>query len=60
MPGKPVAAIRSFTGCDSWPRSSAISGSGPSAAWMASNNATPGPGSQRPLTAVGSLAGISQ
>ena len=42
------------------PRSSAMMGIGPSAVAMASNSASPGPGTHWPFTAVGSLAGISQ
>ena len=42
------------------PRSSAMIGSLPSAALIASKSAAPGPLTQRPFTAVCSAAGISQ
>jgi hypothetical protein len=60
MPGKPNCRRKACTSGVISPRSSAMMGNGPNAVAMAWNKAAPGPGSQRPLTAVGSLAGISQ
>jgi hypothetical protein len=60
MPGKANLRRKASTSGVMTPRSSAMMGMGPRALVMALNKASPGPGTQRPLTAVGSLAGISQ
>ena len=60
MPGKANWRRSATTSGVITPRSSAMMGSAPSSRAMASKSASPGPGSQRPLTAVASLAGISQ
>ena len=60
MPGKPNRVRSASTSGVMTPRSSAMIGSLPSAALIASKSAAPGPFTQRPFTAVGSLAGISQ
>ena len=59
MPGKANCVRSASTSGVMTPRSSAMIGSLPSAALTAWKNAAPGPFTQRPLTAVGSLAGIS-
>ncbi|MNL52898.1 hypothetical protein D3C87_1761070 [compost metagenome] len=60
MPGSAKRSRSSTTSGVITPRSSAMSGRLPSCSLRASNSAAPGPGTQRPLTAVGSPAGISQ
>jgi hypothetical protein len=60
MPGKPNFLRRASTSGVITPRSSAMMGIGPSALVMALKSPSPGPGTHRPFTAVGSLAGISQ
>ena len=60
MPGKPSRSRSATTSGVIRPRSSAITGSGPSSASAASKTAAPGPGSHRPERASGAPFGIAQ
>ena len=60
MPGSPSPSRSRRTAGVITPRSSAISGSSPSAARAASNSARPGPRRQRPPSAVRAPLGTAQ
>ena len=60
MPGKPNASRSASTVGVIRPRSSAMIGTSPSVPRAASKRSAPGPGTQRPLSAVASPAGTSQ
>ena len=60
MPGNPSRSRSADTSGVIRPRSSAITGSGPSSRSAASKTAAPGPGSQRPERASRARFGIAQ
>ena len=60
MPGKPHWSRNASTSGVMRPRSSAMSGRLPSSARTVSKKSTPGPSTQRPISAVGLPAGTSQ